>query len=229
MKTTKLKAALLLGILLSAVNVYALTFPLDIAYVTPTVPPVGTSPWLQAIFEDKAFNSVQLTLAATGLAAGTTQSVSNWFFNSDAITFGPLKFDYVSGEEALIIQGPNLRKAGGDRFFDIEFDFVTGQTGQFAPGEQSIYLISSFDPLLPISSGSFDFLSVSTPPSLTNFYSAALVEGISGGQSSWIAAATAQTPGPGPGPAPIPEPATMLLIGTGLTGIAFFRRKKFMN
>ena len=42
MKTTKIKAALLLGILLSAVNVHALTFPLDIAYVTPTVPPVGT-------------------------------------------------------------------------------------------------------------------------------------------------------------------------------------------
>ena len=226
MKTTKIKAALLLGILLSAVNVHALTFPLDTAYVTPTVTPAGTSPWLQAIFEDKAFNSVQLTLAATGLAAGTTQSVSNWFFNSDAITSGPLKFDYASGEEALIIQGPNLRKAGGDRFFDIEFDFVTGQ---FAPGEQSIYLISSFDPLLPISSGSFDFLSVSTPPTLTNFYSAALVEGISGGQSSWIAAATAQTPGPGPGPAPIPEPATMLLLGTGLTGLVFFGPRKLLK
>ncbi len=31
------------------------------------------------------------------------------------------------------------------------------------------------------------------------------------------------TPGPGPGPAPIPEPSTMLLLGSGLAGLAFWR------
>ena len=103
MKTMKIKAALLLGILLSAVNVHALTFPLDIAYVTPTIPPVGTSPWLQAIFEDIAPNSVRLTMAATGLSAGTTQSVGNWLFNfTDTLSLGLLQLQYASGDEASI-------------------------------------------------------------------------------------------------------------------------------
>ena len=226
MKTTKIKAALLLGILLSAVNVHALTFPLDSAYVTPTVPPLGTSPWLEAKFEDIAPNSVRLTMAATGLSAGTTQSVGNWLFNfTDTPSLGLLQLQYASGDQASIFLAPNLRPAGGGRFFDIEFDFAAGQ---FAPGDQSVYLLSSIDPLQPISAESFNFVSFSASPQV-NYYSASLVEGISGGQSSWIAAATAQTPGPGPGPAPIPEPATMLLLGTGLTGMAFFRQRKLLK
>jgi len=35
---------------------------------------------------------------------------------------------------------------------------------------------------------------------------------------------TLPAPGPGPGPAPVPEPATMLLLGTGIIGLALFRR-----
>jgi hypothetical protein len=163
-------------------------------------------------------------MAASNLASQTTQVVSNFFFNfTEATSLGLLEFAPASGENASIFRGPNLREAGGARFFDIEFVFAAGQ---FVPGDQSVFLISSLDPLQPITSESFSFLSFSNSPQDTNFYSAALVSGINGGLTSWIAAATAQTPGPGP--SPIPEPATMILLGCGLGGVTVFCRKKFL-
>jgi hypothetical protein len=228
MRNKKVKLSVLLCILLSAANLSAtqLTLDLDTAYVTPTITPVGTLPWLVADFTDIAQNSVQLTMTATGLATGTTQSVGNLFFNVTDSLLGLLNFQYGSGSQASIFLAPNLREAGGGQFYDIELDFVTGQ---FAPGAQSVYLISSLDSSRPITSESFASLSVSTSPQV-NYYSSALVEGIGGGLSSWIAAATATTPGPGPGPgpAPVPEPATMILLGLGLGGLTVFGRKKFL-
>jgi hypothetical protein len=212
---------------LASANPHAspLTLGLDTAYVDPMLTPVGTSPWLDATFEDIAPNVVQLTMAASNLASGTTQFVSNFFFNfTEATSLGLLEFELASGNEASIFRGQNLREAGGARFFDIEFVFAAGQ---FAPSGQSVFLISSLDPLQPITSESFSFLSFSNSSQDTNFYSAALVGGINGGLSSWIAAPTRDTPIPPPDP--IPEPATVMFLCTGLTGLAFFGRKKLVR
>jgi hypothetical protein len=224
MRNIKLMLSALLLILLSAANLGAnqITLDLDTAYVTPTVTPVGISPWLVAEFTDIVPNSVQLTMATTGLATATTQSVGNWFFNVADPLIGLLSFQYTSGSQASIFLAPNLREAGGGQFFDIEFDFASGQ---FLSGTQSVYLISSLDPSQPISAESFASLSFSSS-SQVNYYSAALVEGIGSGLSSWIAAPTVTTPGPGPGPTPVPEPATVILLGLALTGLTFFYGKR---
>jgi hypothetical protein len=226
MRNMKLKLSALLLILLSAANPSAtqITLDLDTAYVTPTVTPVGTSPWLVAEFTDLTQNSVQLTMNTTGLAAGTSQFVGNWFFNVTDPLLGLLNFQYASGIQASILLAPDQRVAGGGQLFDIEFDFVT-PAGQLVPGAQSVYLISSLDPQQPISAESFASLSVSSS-SQVNYYSAALVEGIGSELSSWIAAPTVTTPGPGPGPTPVPEPATVVLLGLALTGLTFFYGKR---
>ena len=43
--------------------------------------PQGTSPWLSATFQNLGTNLVQLTMDSSGLASGSTEYVSNWFFN----------------------------------------------------------------------------------------------------------------------------------------------------
>jgi hypothetical protein len=229
----KLKFSAMFFILLSAANLNAIqvNLPLDTAYVTPAVTPVGTSPWLVADFQDLLPNSVQLTLRASGLAAGSTQFADNWFFNTTDSILGLLNFQFVSGNQASIFLAPNHRQAGGGLLFDIEFDFAGGL---FAAGGQSVYLISSLDPSRPITAESFALLS-GPDSSQVNYYSAALVQGISAGLSSWIAAASATIiepgpgpdPDPGPGPVPVSEPATLVLLAFSLGSLIVFGRKIF--
>ena len=178
MKYMKVLAAFLVGVLLAAADVHALTFGLDTAYVTPAVTPDGIPPWLTATFEDVGPNSVRLTMSANNLS-GTTQSVGQWFFNfSEATSLLRTSFTYHSGDQASITKVAQLAQSRGRRFFDIEFEFAAGQ---FTPGEKSIYLISGGDPNNPISSESFNFRSISDPIQDANYYSAALVNGITAG------------------------------------------------
>jgi hypothetical protein len=229
MRNMKFKFLAMFFILLSAANLNAIqiNLPLDTAYVTPAVTPVGTSPWLVADFQDLLPNSVQLTLRASGLAAGSTQFVDNWFFNTTDSILGLLNFQYISGNQASIFLAPNLRQAGGGLLFDIEFDFASGL---FTAGGQSVYLISSTDDTRPITAESFAFASLYGPTQV-GFYSAALVAGV----NSWIAAASATIigpgpgpdPDPGPGPVPVSEPATLALLVLSLGCLTVFGRKIF--
>jgi hypothetical protein len=188
--------------------------------------PQGTSPWLMATFENLAANSVQLTMAYSGTASGT-EYVSNWLFNfNPASEVLNLDIRSLSGIGAdPIVKAVDGVKAGGDLLFDIQFSFAANT---FNAGDTSVYLLSSTEANEPIDALFFSFLSTNSS-GLTNYYSSANIIGAGGGINSWIAAATAQTPGPGPGPGPtpVPEPATMILLGLGLGGLSVFGRKKF--
>ena len=207
-----------------------LLFGLDVAY-SGSGTPQGTPPWLRATFENLGLNSVQLTLESSGLTSGSSAYVSDWFFNlnpsSDALGLAIIPQSEIAADP--IFKTNDGAKAGGDLSFDIQFSFVPNS---FNAGKTSIYLISSTIPGEAIDALSFSFLSTNTL-GLTNYYSSANILGVTGGLNSWIAAATAQTPGPGPGPdpgpgpSPVPEPATMILLSLGLGGLTVFGRKKF--
>jgi hypothetical protein len=225
-RTARIFAYLLVALSASISPVYAdnltpgdLLFNLDFVYAGSATPP-GTPPWLTATFADVGSNSVQLTLAYSALNAGNGQYVSSWFFN-----FNPnldvlgLDIRLLSGIAAdPIIKASDGVRAGGDLLFDLQFSFAANS---FNAGDTSVFLISSTVADEPIDALSFSFLSMNLL-GLTNYYSAANILG--GG--SWIASATAQTPGPGPGPSPVPEPATAILLGFGLGGLIYFSRRK---
>jgi len=201
-----------------------LSFPLDFVYAG-TGSPQGSSPWLTATFQDLSTNSVQLTLEYSALPAGGTEYVSSWFFNfnpsSEVLGLSILPQSEIAADP--IIKEADGASAGGGLSFDLQFSFAANS---FNAGETSTYLISSNVPGEPVDALSFNFLSTNAS-GLTNYYSAANIQGV----DSWIAAASAVIPGPGPdpdpGPKPVPEPATIMLLGFGLSGLIAFSRKKF--
>jgi hypothetical protein len=215
---------LILSVLIgTASHSYPAVITFDLAEVFSGDTPSGTTPWLTATFLDimppanSNYNSaVQLTLDAANLTGGS-QFISQFFFNIDPqflLTNPAPDFNRVSGAVASDTVNTNGIQAGTDGSFNIKFAFAANPGNGFQGGSSVIYDILSTG---MISANSFDLANSS------GFFSIANVLGTpSGAGSSWIVASQASAPG-----TPVPEPSTMLLLGIGLTCVAFFGRKRF--
>ena len=237
MKKLLLLITLVAGIIAFALPAQAtiLTFGLDYEFSGAT-PPEGSAPWLTAKFDDGDIpGNVTLTMEATNLT--DAEYVNNWFFNfEDAIDVNELTISHVSGVNATVLKDPkkNKYKAGGDGLFDLLFEFPQPKELRFGVNDTAEFSIEGAG----ITANSFDFLS-ETKPNKTGYLSAAHIGGIGlddddsgwigdGGFEEWAHKLEGSfTGGDGGGGGEAPEPATMLLLGSGLIGIAVSGKKRF--
>ncbi|MBE9531694.1 MAG: PEP-CTERM sorting domain-containing protein [Proteobacteria bacterium] len=211
--------AIVLGLVFMASSAQATSFDLDTEF-SGAQEPEGAGPWLNASFVDDGAGTVTLTMSDLNLT--DNEFVGSWYFNVDtSVLPSDLQITHVGGVQGSVATtdlnndsdstNNNAQfKADGDGFFDIRFDWANGE---FGAGDTSVYEISCGSCMLTASS--FDFMS---EPGGNNgtYNTAAHVQGIgiNDQDSGWI------------GNTVIPEPSTYLLLGSGMLGLAFWRKRR---
>jgi len=205
-------------VLLGATPLQAELITWNLTWVFSGATPDGT---LTVKLEDTATNTVQLTVDTTEVPPNPldTEFVSELClnldpaFNPNTLSFAGPGFTYVK----LLSLGTDAFKPDGDGKYDIEFSFYTSaEKPRLDDDKQAVFTITRSTGL---SAASFKFPSAPAPGGSGPFLVAAHVQGIDHEEGSgWVTR--------GDGDHPIPEASTMLLFGSGLTGVLAVARRK---
>jgi hypothetical protein len=221
MQTKKRRLFLLpLAMLVSTVGASANTLTFDLGSVFNGGTPGSSPPYLTALFEDTAANTVKLTLSSHLNVA--SEFFSDFDFNVTGFVPSALAIVQNAGDipQATIFHttqnGQNLTGGGAAGFgFDIEFRFPTSNSGpRFDNSDVLTFTLTGTG----LTSSAFDAVNTGSAAARAGAH----VQGFANGQSGAIKDGNDQEPPP-PG---VPEPATTALLGGGMIALGLYRRTK---